>query len=425
VHRKSEIENPKSKIEMDLMENIFRERSARLVSALTRIFGLGRIDLAEDAIQDALVRAMRVWPVQGVPENPDAWLLAVARNRALDELRKEKRTAAEIGEIETRFGTETIYFTDELSEDVLRMMFACCHPQLSPDSRVALTLKTVGGFSVPEIAAAFLTNREAVAKMLTRAKETLRKNRVRLEIPVAGEIEARLGPVLKVLYLMFSEGYHATAGDQLVRADLCREAIRLERLLAGHPRTAGPKVRALLALMLFQAARFSGRYDADGEIVLLRDQDRTLWDRRMIIEALKHLRDSAEGDEVSDYHYEAEIASIHALAPDFESTDWLRIVRCYEALAERRPSPVVELNRTIADAEIRGAEAALAELETMKDDPKLTGFAPYHVALGEFRARSGKIPEARSSFDRALGLAHNPAVARLIERKIAALRDPS
>lgn len=403
------------------MENIFRQRSARLVSALTRVFGLDRLGLVEDAIQDALVRAMRVWPVQGVPEKPDAWLLTVARNRALDELRRERRSNEEIGEIETRFDAGNVYFADELSEDVLRMMFACCHPALTPDSRVALTLKTVGGFSVHEIAAAFLTSREAVAKMLTRAKDTLRKRGVRLEIPVAEEIEARLEPVLRVLYLMFSEGYHASGGDQLVRADLCREAIRLVRLLAAHPRTALPKVRALLALMLFQAARLAGRYDANGEIVLLRDQDRTLWDRRMIVEALRYLRSSAEGDEVSDYHYEAEIASIHALAPDFESTDWLRIVRCYEALAERGPSPVIDLNRTIAAAEIRGYESALGELEQMKKDAKLSNFAPYHVALGEFQSRSGKTSEARASFERALELAANPSVARFIERRIAAL----
>ncbi len=272
-----------------------------MIATLTRIFGIERLDQVEDAVQDAMVRALRLWPYQGAPDNPSAWLIQVAKNRILDKLRRDRRLTESTDEIEiTGSVEEAATFANEIRDDQLRMIFTCCHPLIPEDGQIALTLKTVGGFSVSEIARAFLAQEPSVKKTIVRAKRKFREYDIKLEMPESEKLPSRLESALKVIYLMFNEGYSALEGEDLVRTDLCHEAIRLCEILAEHPVTGAPKVHALAALLLFQAARLTARCDTAGELLLLSEQDRSLWDRPMIIRGLYQLRRSASGDEISE-----------------------------------------------------------------------------------------------------------------------------
>ncbi|MBK8147192.1 MAG: sigma-70 family RNA polymerase sigma factor [Acidobacteria bacterium] len=398
----------------DTVAHLFRHQAGRMTAALSRVFGLEHLELIEDAIQDAMVKALKLWPFRGIPDNPEAWLIRVARNEVIDNLRRDKRTEP-LTDIEPESNDAIeVRFADELDEDVLRMMFACCSPRISGDSQVALTLRAIGGFNVREIAAAFLAQDEAIAKLLTRAKQKLRDSE--LEFPPPAEITERLEPVLKVLYLMFNEGYSTSNGESPVRNDLCFEAIRLAKLLAGHRLTGIPKVHAMLALFMFQTARIGARFDENGDILRLSEQDRGRWDKRMIADGLRHLRSSATGNELSEYHIEAEIASIHSLASDFESTDWKRLIGCYDRLAEYRPSPVVALNRAIARAKVFGYESSLRELEDLR--VQLAEYPLFNIALADLKSEAGQIADARESYNRALQLTGNASMYRFLRRKI-------
>lgn len=396
-----------------------------MVSVLSRLFGLEKIDLIEDAIQEAMIKALKLWVFQGIPQNPRAWLIEVAKNKVFDQLRRSKKFAASDEEFENAAKylqmlekTDLIRFANEVSEDVLQMMFACCHPLISPDSQVALTLKTVSGFSVGEIASAYLSKEETISKMLTRAKQKLRQQKIRLEMPLPDKLNLRLEPVLKVLYLMFNEGYNSAKGEKLIRNDLCFEAVRLGKILAHHPLTNLPKLHALLALFYFQGARLNARFDENGNILLLAEQNRAFWNKRMIAEGLKHFRLSAKGEEISDYHLEAEIASIHALAKNFASTDWKRILRCYEILSQRNNSPIVKLNKTIALAKVEGSEAGLRELEKLKDTSELKEYLLFYVTFGDLKVETGKKSEAIISYQKAEKLATSETVKKFIKEKI-------
>lgn len=400
-----------------------------MVSVLSRIFGLEKLDLIEDAVQDALVAALKIWPYAEYPENPRAWLIETAKNRLLDRLRRDKKLphdeidAADSGEnslLEIAAAPE-VYFANEISEDQLRMIFACCHPVIPPDSQVALTLKIVSGFSIAEIARAFLAKDDAVAKMITRAKQKLRENKVQLEMPPPAETAARLGTVAKVLYLIFNEGYTASQGAELVRKDLCFEAIRLCTFLAGHPVTNTPKINALAALFLFQGARLSSRYDREGELLILAEQDHALWDKTMIGRALGFLRRSASGDELTDYHLEAEIAAAYALAENYESIRWPQILDCYELLQKRKFSPIVELNRIIVLAKIHGAKRSLDELNKFAENHQLKDHNLFYITRAHFLAEVGETAEAISSYRTAIGLTHNEPVRRFLHKKIESL----
>lgn len=410
------------------VDHLFRHHAGQMTAVLTRIFGFGKIDLIEDAIQESMLRALSHWSYKGLPDNPRAWLIQVAKNNILDRLRKSSRDAdLEEGSklldayAESVASESDTAFAREIREDQLQMIFACCHPALTPDSRIALTLKTVGGFSVTEIATAFLSNKEAVAKMLVRAKKRLREEGARMEIPDPDELRPRLESVLKVLYLMFNEGYSASGGESAVRTDLCHEAIRLGKLLADHPLTEGPKVHALAALFLFQASRLPARSGEGGSLIVLPDQDRSLWDRGMIAEGLGHFRASASGTEISVYHIEAEIASYHAISKDYGSTDWKAVLEAYDRLLERQFSQIAALNRIIALAEVKGANTAIEELETLVDE-KLEAYYPYHVTLAELQRRTGLRDEALRSYEFAAGLVENAAVRGFIEEKIEGIR---
>jgi RNA polymerase sigma-70 factor (ECF subfamily) len=411
------------------VDHLFRHRAGQMVATLTRIFGIERLDLVEDAVQDALVQALRLWPYRGVPSNPSAWLIEVAKNRMLDSLRRDSRLQEIPDEIELPIEEITeeadARFANEIRDDQLRMIFACCHPLIPPDGQIALTLKTVGGFSVSEIARAFLAQEPAIAKTLVRAKQRLREFDIKLEMPQPDKLPARLESVLKVLYLMFNEGYSALEGEELVRTDLCHEAIRLCELLGEHPVTGGPKVHALAALLLFQGARLNARCDAAGELMLLAEQDRSLWNRAMLRRGLQHLRKSASGDELSDYHLEAEIASCHALADSFEATDWPRVLDCYEELLERKPSPVVALNRIVALAKVHGVEAGLVELDKIAEDRTLRNYYPFFAARGELLREAGRTNEAIEAYQKALSLTSSEPVRRFLMKRITPATPPA
>jgi RNA polymerase sigma-70 factor (ECF subfamily) len=412
---------PEQSTVFESVDHLFRHHSGQMVSVLSRIFGLEKLDMVEDAVQDALISALKTWPYAGYPDNPRAWLIQVSKNKILDRLRRDQKHTNDDGLESALVSVDpenTPYFAKEVGEDQLRMIFACCHPAIPPDSQVALTLKTVGGFSVPEIASAFLSREDSVTRMISRAKQKLRDGGIRLEIPGPAEIPYRLDPVLKVLYLMFNEGYSASEGDSLVRTDLCFEAIRLCELLAAHPVTGTPKTHALAALFLFQGARLSSRHDYRGDLLLLSEQDHDLWDKTALGRALHHFRLSASGDELSDHHLEAEIAACHALARDFESTDWERILACYEELASRKFSPVVELNRMIVYAKVNGYREGLEELIKFGEDDRLKNYNLFHVTMAHFLAETGDTRGARESYEKAITLTRNEPVRRFLTKKI-------
>jgi RNA polymerase sigma factor (sigma-70 family) len=409
----------------ETVDHLFRRHAGQMVAVLSRIFGLGKLELIEDAVQDALIAALKNWPFSGFPENPQAWLVQVSKNKILDRIRRDRRLS-ELNERDPALAgfmempaEDTIYFRREVSGDQLRMIFACCHPAIAPDAQVALTLKTTGGFSVAEIASAFLAKNEAVARMLSRAKQKLRESLVTLEIPGPEAIPTRLDAVLKVLYLMFNEGYTASEGDALVRRDLCFEAIRLCELLAAHPMTRTPRTHALAALFQFQSARLASRHDELGDLILLSEQDPRLWDQTRIQRALYHFGLSASGDELSDYHLEAEIAACHSLAPDFKSTEWKRILDCYDMLQARTFSPVVELNRSIVLGKLNGPENGLGELEKLRDS--LDGYYLFHAARAHFLDESGEKQAATEEYELARSITKNEPVRRFLTKKIVNL----
>jgi len=407
-----------------LIGHLFRHHSGKMAAVLSRTFGVRHIDLIEDGIQDAMIAAMKRWPFVGVPENPTAWLTQVAKNRTIDRLRRDGTSQ----ELDDTFdvaidASQDAQFEGEVVDDQLRIIFACCHPSIPPDSQVALTLKIVGGFSVPEISRSFLASQESVAKLLTRAKSKLRDGDVSLEIPVGDELATRLSPVLKVLYLMFNEGYAPTAGDEVVRRDLCFEAIRLVGLLTSQKSTRVPKVDALAALFYFHAARFPARVGGDGEMLVLGDQDRGSWDRELIGRGFQHLLASASGNEVSDYHLEAEIASLHATSQDLASTDWRRIVECYDILQSRNYSPVVELNRIVSISRMSGTSHAFPQLEKLEQSGRLDGYFLFYATKARFLADLARPREAAISFEKALSLAHNESARNLLMKNLAELTE--
>ena len=405
-----------------LVDHLLRHNSGKMVAVLTRIFGLHQIDAIEDAIQDSLVKALNLWPYRGIPDNPSAWLIQVAKNSLFDHFRRENRSVSldhEIREADkfVKMANDPASFEAEISEDQLRMIFACCHPSIPKDSQVALTLKIVGGFNNREIASAFLAKRTAIDKMLVRAKQKLKQHRKGFGLPEPEKVSDRLEAVLKVIYLMFNEGYMASEGPVLIKEDLCFEAIRLIRLLAEHPLTNTPSVNALAALLHLQASRLASRSGSDGVPALLADQDRENWDKTLIWAGVKFLAASAKGEELTEYHIEAEIASHHVLAEDFDSTDWPAILESYERLLEKRRSPIVALNRAYALGKVEGAERALECLAELPKD-ELSGYYPYHLTYGEFLSQTGHTRLAEISYRKVLDLTKNEAVRSMVKKKL-------
>lgn len=401
-----------------LVEHLFRHASGRIVAGLTRSLGAQHLDLAEECVQTAFVRALETWPYRGLPENPAGWLTEVARNAALDFLRRDanlRRKAADIDLPAGLSGSAGARFDDEAA-----MILMCCHPEIPPESRIALTLKTVSGFSVAEIARALLSTEAAAAQRVVRAKRLLRERGIRFALPARLEVAARQESVLDVLYLMFNEGY-AAQGDELTRRELCAEAIRLVSILAQTPATETPEVHALAALMYLQASRLDARVAADGEMVLLPDQDRSLWDRDLIARGLRHLERSAAGSALSAFHLEAAIAACHATAESSGSTDWAAILSLYDRLLSRNPSPVVRVNRAVALSMVEGPHAALAVLEAAAGDPALARYGLLPAAQGEMWERAGEPVRATEHYRRALELPCSAPERRFLEKKLVRL----
>lgn len=410
------------------IDHLFRREFGRLVAILAARFGSAHVQLAEDVVQDALLRAMEIWPYTGVPENPTAWLLQTAKNRALDATRRDKlwrgKQVALIPLVEETLQSAVAapapQFEDEIRDSQLRLMFACCHPDLPAEAQVALVLKTLGGFGETEIAAAFLSSPDAVAKRLVRARQHLRETQASLELPRAAQLAPRLATVLQSLYLLFNEGYKASHGDSLLRADLCAEAIRLADLLAAHPLGHRAETHALLALLHLHAARLPARVADDGSLLLLAEQDRSKWDRTQIRRGLAHLGESAAGNRVTRYHLEAGLAAAHALAPSYAETSWPHILELYDDLLALEPSPVAALNRAVALARVQGPEAGLQALAILPGRKALEKYHLLHAITGQLLLDAGRKPEAAAALKRALALAPQPAERELLQRRLAA-----
>jgi RNA polymerase sigma factor (sigma-70 family) len=407
----------------EFVDHLFRHKTGQMISALTHYFGVENLELVEDIVQESLLKALQQWPYRGIPENPGGWLWQTAKNHALDVLRREarfqKRLQGEIRLIELEQATarqeaDSYPFED----DLLSMMCIGCHPALSREAQIAFVLNTVSGFNAAEIARAFLVPETTLAQRLVRAKTKLRTMRARFELPESGSLTERLDVVLDVLYLLFNEGYEAHAGERLLREDLCLEAMHLCSLVVTHPAGRSPRAQALLALMYLQAARLTARMDANGDLLLLAEQDRSLWNREMIREGLMHLEKSAEGDRLSEFHLQAAIAAKHAVAETFEQTDWAGILDDYVALLEIAPSPIVELNHAVALAMVQGSQAGLQALETLKDNASLRKYQWLYATFGELYERSGNIQQATQSYQEALALTENAAEQRFLQKKL-------
>ena len=395
-----------------LTDHLFRHEAGKLISVLTGIFGINRLQLAEDVVQESLIRALRMWPYTGVPKNPAAWLTQTAKNLALDVIRREKLfhdKEPQIAAFMEQWPSESVVgespkFENEIRDGRLRLMFICCHPLLPPEAQTALALKVLGGFGVAEIASAFLTTEAAISKRLTRAHHRIRELHIPFEIPGGDELSNRLNGVLQTLYLLFNEGYKASSGDSLIKEDLCREAIRLTSLLAEHPAGNRPRTHALIALMLLNAARLPARIDSEGNILRLKEQDRSTWDQAMIARGMWHLSESAAGDEVSTYHLQAGIAACHFAATNYESTDWRKILSLYDQLLELDNSPIVALNRTVAVANVHGPAAGIEAVEAIENGEQLRSYYLLYAVLGEFERQLNHFQAAIDNFRKALEL---------------------
>ncbi len=399
-----------------------------MVAALTRIFGVHNLALAEDVVQDALCRALEVWAFRGVPENPSAWLMTAAKNRAVDVLRRERTArqfAPELGRLlETEWTlvplVTELFSQHEIEDDVLRMMFVCCSPRLPEDAQVALVLNVVSGFGAAEIAHVFLSSQAAIEKRLARAKALLAESKPAFEIAGGVELGARLAAVHRALYLLFSEGYHGAHPEGALREELCVEAMRLVTLLTQHEATALPPTHALAALMALHAARLPGRTGTSDELVPLLEQDRSSWDQALVARGVAWLEISARGDELSEYHLEAAIAAEHTTAARAQDTKWPRIVQLYDTLFLMRPTPVVALSRAIAIAQRDGPDAGLRAIEEIANKDRLESYPFFFAATAELELRLGHGKAATQGFERALELARNPEERRFFQSRIAA-----
>jgi RNA polymerase sigma factor (sigma-70 family) len=412
------------------IEAVWRIESPRLIAGLARI--TGDVGVAEELAQDALVIALEQWPVQGVPDGPGAWLMATAKHRAIDLVRRRARYEQKLREVgrdmETRaetFGEPDVdKMDDHIGDDLLRLIFIACHPVLPAEARAALTLRLIGGLTTNEIARAFLVPEPTIAQRIVRAKRTLAEKKVPFEIPAPGELAERLGSVLGVIYLVFNEGYSATSGQDWIRPELCAEALRLGRLLAGlMPRQI--EVHGLVALMELQASRVRARTGPAGEPILLSDQDRLRWDRLLIRRGLAAL-DRAEklGAAPGPYAVQAEIAACHARATSVENTDWERIAALYVVLAHLMPSPVVELNRAVAVGMAYGPDRGLEIADKLTGQPALAGYVQLPAVRGELLAKLGRLEEARQEFARAAALTSNERERALFSARIRELEEP-
>ena len=410
-----------------LVDNLFRHESGKLVAVLTRIFGSENLDLAEDVVQDSLIEALNQWTNKGTPENPVAWLFMVAKNKALNIINREKykrKYSSDVAHfLQSEWTAEPaldhLFSEHEILDDQLRMMFTCCHPAISSDSQVALTLKTLCGFSITEIAKAFLTTEENVNKRLVRARQRIREDKIPFEVPGGKYLESRLEAVLETIYLLFNEGYSASTGNDLVRFELCEEAIRLSEIIATHEALEDKaNVYAILSLMYLNASRFRSRTDNEGNILTMAEQDRSQWDRSFMQKGFHYLERSAINRTLSIYHVLAAISAYHCAAPDFESTDWKSILDLYDKLIQIDHSPVVLLNRAIVVSKVRGALQGLNELEKIEQSPALESYHLFYSSRAEFYLQLNDFQHASLNLKKAIQLSPLKAEKDLLQKKL-------
>lgn len=412
----------------ELVDHLFRREAGKMVSYLTKIVGLGRLDLAEDVVQDTLCRALETWSIHSLPENPSGWLMRTARNRAIDLLRRDRQfqfispELIHVFKLREDAPLNAPAFEREIHDDQLRMMFSCCHPELSTEAQVTLILKTLCGFAVSEISHALLISEDSVEKRLGRARKLFRDSGRFSEFDDPSEMPSRLEAVYQAMYLLFNEGYHGSRAEQTVSEDLCFEAIRLALLLSEHREGHAPATHALIALFCFHASRLGGRIDDEGALLQLEVQDRSKWDRELISRGYHYLEKASMGNELSEYHLEAGIASLHCAAETYEKTDWKRISELYDMLYQLKPSPVIALNRAVAKGNAFEPETGLGELNRIADPDKLKDYPFYPAAKGEFHLLAGDFAEAATHFEKAMRLARNRSEESFFEGKLSACR---
>ncbi len=401
-----------------------------MVAILTRLFGIHNMELAEDILQDTLHQALKDWSLGPVPDNPSGWLMVVAKRKAINAVRRERlhRSFAKDmdallkSEWTTAYTMDQVFLEDEIKDSQLRMIFTCCHPALPMEGQLALTLKTLCGFTIPEIAAAMLTTEANINKRLYRAKERIRNEEIPFTVPAGNHLLPRLDAVLLVIYLLFNEGYNSSGDNMVIRQDLCLEAMRLAALLTEKPVTNGYRpVHALLALLCFHSARFDARMDTNNSLIVLEEQDRSRWNRELINQGIQFLSQSSGGDHITAYHLEAAIAAEHCLAPDFASTNWTRIHNYYIALEKLKPSSVIRLNLAIVTGKKDSPQAALRLLHHLEQNRALDNYYLLDASLGEFYQQLGQKEEALAYFRRAQELTRSVAIREVLEKKIARL----
>ncbi len=406
-----------------LVEHFFRHESGRVSALLTRSLGVRRLELVEDVVQAALVQALETWSWRGVPEDPAGWLYRAARNLAIDALRRERTHTQALPRLAEATPAESplieAHFADEIGDEPLRLLFVCCHEAVPAESRVALALRSLCGFSTAEIARALLTTEANIQKRIERARERLRTLDVEFDTPDLGQLHARREGVLAVVYLLFTQGCHVTHGDSPIRRELCDEARRLARLLAAHPAGDVPAVHALLALMCFHSARFDARLSLDGAMVLLEEQDRSTWNWNDVREGMEWLARSAAGETLTRYHVEAGIAWEHCRASAFADTDWQRIAEYYDMLERIVPSPLNRLNRAVAEAYLHGPQAGLDRLAATPPTDTLLRYPAWHIVVGELHFRLGKRSDAERAWREALDLTSARAEREYLIRRLA------
>lgn len=410
-----------------LTDHLFRREAGKMVAVLTKLFGTENLQLAEDVVQDTLLLAFNSWPVKGIPDNPSAWLFRVAKNKAIDCLRHNRHLLSTdcdealendllaVPDIDKQWKQEL------LQDDMLRMMFACCHPKIPEENQITLILKTLCGFSTVEIAKAFLIPEDTVSKRLYRTKEFFRQEKLRLTIPSVSELKNRINVILNAIYLLFNEGYNATQFAYLIRKDLMDEAMLLCHMLTADKHTQLPEAYALMALMCFQSSRNNSRLSPEGEIILLSRQDRTLWDYDLIALGNDYMNKAAYGDKLSAYHIEAAIAFEHCTASSFEITNWPQILTYYNWLCTIAPSPFTELNRAVAIMQVNGPMAALNALKTLPANHKIAKFYLYHAVLGEIYLRLGDGIAAKNSLEKAIRFTRSAPEKRILQEKFEML----
>ena len=412
-----------------LTDHLFRHEAGRMVAVLTRIFGFHNFELVEDVVQEAFGKALKDWTYQ-IPANPSAWLMQTAKNKAIDIVRRQryqKEFAEENAQLLKSEYTasaviENLFMDHEIEDSQLRLIFACCHPSLSEADQIALTLKTSSGFSLQEIASALLLNHEVVKKRLQRARYLIAEHDIKLNIPTGEELKNRLDMVLHTIYLIFNEGYHSSSKENLIRKDLCEEAIRLSLLLEKNRFTNQHKCYALIALLCLLASRFDARIDEEGEIVLLEDQDRNKWNHDLIAIGMNYFEKSMGGNELGEYHIEAAIVAEHSIAPNFSETNWTRILSLYDTLLILNPSPVVMLNRAIVLSKVDSIENAIEAIHQIPDFEKLveTHYL-FPSTLGEMYRQLGQFDKAKYFLKMAIEIAQSPLEQKLLTKKLSKL----